>query len=101
MNPNQVKWDNLVPAIHKKYPEMQILAFEEWLRKLDAVCSPSEEEVRAKPALKLLNFYRGLVKSVLSAEVSVEQARKGSATMAGLGPVTSEMLENWLEQWQF
>lgn len=101
MNPNQVKWDILVPAIQKKYPGVQIMAFEDWLRKLEAVRSPSEDEVRAKPALKLLDFYRALVGSVLSAEVSVKQARNGSATMAELGPVTSELLGNWLAQWQF
>ncbi|KAJ5992188.1 NRPS-like enzyme [Penicillium sp. IBT 35674x] len=101
VNPNHVKWDSLVPAIQKKHPEVKILAFEDWLRKLEAVRSPSEDEVRAKPALKLLDFYRALVGSVLSAEVSVKQVRKGSATMAGLGPVTPELLENWLEQWQF
>lgn len=101
MNPNQVKWDSLVPAIQKKYPGVKILAFKDWLRNLEAVRSPSEDEVRAKPALKLLDFYRALTGSVLSAEVSVKQARKGSATMAKLGPVTPELLENWLEQWQF
>ncbi|KAJ5524162.1 NRPS-like enzyme [Penicillium frequentans] len=101
VNPNQVKWDSLVPAIHKKYPGVKILAFKDWLRNLEAVRSPSEDEVRTKPALKLLDFYRALTRSVLSAEVSVKQARKGSATMAGLGPVTPELLENWLEQWQF
>ncbi|KAJ5786433.1 NRPS-like enzyme [Penicillium pulvis] len=101
VNPNQVKWDSLVPAIQNKYPGVKIMAFEDWLRNLEAVRSPSEDEVRAKPALKLLDFYRALAGSVLSAEVSVKQARKGSATMARLGPVTPELLGNWLEQWQF
>jgi hypothetical protein len=96
-----VKWDDLVPAIQQKYPEVRTVSFEDWLRKLEAVRSPSEAEVRAKPALKLLDFYRGLSGSVLSAEVSVAQTQKASATMAKLGPVTADLLMNWLEQWQF
>ncbi|KAJ6110696.1 NRPS-like enzyme [Penicillium sp. IBT 16267x] len=101
VNPNQVKWDGLVSAIQKKYPNVQTVAFQDWLRKLEAMRAPNEDEVRTKPALKLLDFYRGLVGSVLSADISVKQARNGSAAMARLGPVTSELLENWLGQWQF
>ncbi|PYH43451.1 NRPS-like enzyme [Aspergillus saccharolyticus JOP 1030-1] len=101
VNPTTVAWEELVPAIQAKYPEVAAVSFAEWIGELEAVQSPSEEEVRAKPALKLLPFYRGLSGSVLSAEIAVEQTRQGSETMARLGGVTGQLMGNWLDQWGF
>ncbi|RAL10259.1 putative NRPS-like enzyme [Aspergillus homomorphus CBS 101889] len=101
VNPHKTAWEELVPALQEKYPHVQTVAFETWLRELEAVRSPSEEEVRAKPALKLLDFYRGLSGSVLSAEIAVEMTRQGSETMARLGGVTAQLMRNWLDQWAF
>jgi thioester reductase-like protein len=101
VNPKQVKWESMMPVIKTKYDDVQSVALEEWLHELGAVQSPTEAEVRAKPALKLLDFYRGLTGNALSMEVSVERAQKASLTMAKLGPVTADLLANWLEQWKF
>ena len=101
VNPTKTAWADLVPAIQAKYPHVQAVGFDAWLQELEGIPSPSEEEVRAKPALKLLDFYRGLSGSVLSAEIAVERTRQGSETMARLGGVTGELVGNWLEQWGF
>ncbi|RAK78914.1 NRPS-like enzyme [Aspergillus fijiensis CBS 313.89] len=101
VNPTKTAWADLVPAIQAKYPHVQAVGFDAWLQELEGIPSPSEEEVRAKPALKLLDFYRGLSGSVLSAEIAVERTRQGSETMARLGGVTGELMGNWLEQWGF
>ncbi|PYI09236.1 NRPS-like enzyme [Aspergillus sclerotiicarbonarius CBS 121057] len=101
VNPSKTAWSTLVPAIEARYPGIEVIPLDTWLDELEAIKSPSESEVREKPALKLLDFYRGLAGEVLSAEISVERTRGGSQTMAGLGAVTPELMGNWLEQWAF
>lgn len=101
VNPCKSPWATLVPAVQAKYPGMQTVPLDQWLDELEAIKSPSETEVREKPALKLLDFYRGLAGEVLSASISVEQTRGGSKTMEGLGAVTGQLMGNWLGQWDF
>lgn len=101
VNPSKTAWSTLVPAIEARYPGIEVIPLDTWLDELEAIKTPSESEVREKPALKLLDFYRGLAGEVLSAEISVEQTRGGSQTMEGLGAVTPELMGNWLNQWSF
>ncbi|GFN14080.1 putative NRPS-like enzyme [Aspergillus tubingensis] len=101
VNPCKTPWATLVPAIQAKYPGMQAVPLDQWLDELEAIKSPSETEVREKPALKLLDFYRGLTGEMLSASISVEQTRGASKAMEGLGAVTGELMGNWLGQWDF
>ena len=100
-NPNRSKWSSLIPAIQDKYP-VKVVSLEDWLDELEAISDPSEQEVREKPALKMLQFYRGLTSdSTLSAEISVAQAKQASKTMAMLGPVSRAQMSNWIDQWGF
>jgi len=82
---------------------VQSIPLSEWLDELEGIKDPTDQEVREKPALKLLSFYRGLVGNddMLSAEVSVEKAKQASKTMAALGPVSSAQMLNWVHQWNF
>lgn len=81
---------------------MQPVSFTEWCDELASIKNPSDQEVREKPALKLLDFYRGLsTDQAMSAPFETEMTQKASETMAALGPVTSDLMMNWLNQWQF
>lgn len=55
------------------------------------------------PALKLLDFYRGLLpgKGEQSCPAEIQRAMEASATMRNLGPVDGPLMENWLRQWAF
>jgi hypothetical protein len=100
-NPNRSKWSSLIPAVQVKYP-VQVVSLEEWLDELDGIVDPSEQEILEKPALKMLQFYRGLTTdSTLSAEISVAQAKQASKIMAMLGPVSRTQMSNWINQWGF
>ncbi|KAJ5636075.1 NRPS-like enzyme [Penicillium longicatenatum] len=97
-NLNRSKWSSLIPTAQEKYP-VQMVSLEDWLDELEEIKDPSEQEVLGKPALKMLQFYRGLTTdSTLSAEISVTQASK---TMAMLGPVSPAQMSNWINQWGF
>ncbi|KAF7586115.1 hypothetical protein BBP40_009428 [Aspergillus hancockii] len=102
MNPNHTTWSSLIPAIEVKY-NTKTVSFDEWIKELEAIKNPSDQDIRDKPALKLLDFYRGLTSAegMLSADVSVERTKEASDTMRGLGPVTSDLMVNWIEQWGF
>ncbi|PWY68472.1 acetyl-CoA synthetase-like protein [Aspergillus heteromorphus CBS 117.55] len=103
VNPSRTSWASLVPAIQARYP-VQPVPLTEWLADLQAIPDPSDQEVEAKPALKLLGFFRALADNdaaVLSADISVDRAKEGSPTMAALGPVSCAQMSNWLAQWDF
>ena len=102
MNPNHAAWSSLIPAIESKY-STETVPFSEWISDLESIKNPSDQDVREKPALKLLDFYRGLssAEGMLSADVSVERTKEASETMRGLGPISAELMENWIEQWGF
>jgi hypothetical protein len=79
------------------------VSFDEWIKELEGIKNPSDQEIRDKPALKLLDFYRGLTSTegMLSADVSVKRTKEVSEAMRGLGPVTNDLMANWIGQWGF
>lgn len=70
VKPNKAPWASMIPSIQDKYP-VKAVPINEWIQDLENIKNPSEEDVRQKPALKLLDFYRGLAggKIMLSAEI--------------------------------
>ncbi|KAB8258604.1 hypothetical protein BDV32DRAFT_68400 [Aspergillus pseudonomiae] len=102
MNPNHATWSSLIPAIESKY-NTKTVPFSEWIADLESIKNPSDQDVRDKPALKLLDFYRGLSsgEGMLSADISVQRTKEASETMRSLGPISAALMENWIEQWGF
>ncbi|PYI36626.1 NRPS-like enzyme [Aspergillus indologenus CBS 114.80] len=102
VNPSRTTWAALIPAIQERYP-VQPVPLVDWVADLETIQDPSDCDVQEKPALKLLAFFHGLADNadVLSADISVERTRKGSETMASLGPVSPAQMANWLNQWNF
>lgn len=58
-------------------------------------------DIATKPALKLLAFYLGLQGSAMSVALDVSRAKEASASMRALGPVSADMMRNWIVQWGF
>lgn len=97
-NPNPAPWSSLIPAIQGKYA----VEFAAWVAKLESISSPSSADIAEMPALKLLGFYQRLRdEGRMSVPLDVRQAKEASASMRALGPVSAELMRNWLEQWQF
>ncbi|KAJ5811852.1 hypothetical protein N7474_008153 [Penicillium riverlandense] len=101
-NPSRVPWSSLIPIIQKKYA-VEPVELAAWIGKLENIRNPTDTEVRKKPALKLLGFYRALLDktSALSVVLDVRRAQEASATMRSLGPISVHLMLNWLQQWQF
>ncbi|EAU30279.1 conserved hypothetical protein [Aspergillus terreus NIH2624] len=102
MNPSKTAWSSIVPAVEKAYG-IPSVPLEEWISELVSIENPSEEEVQKKPALKLLDFYRGLAagKRMLAVTVDTRKTQEGSATMADLAPIDQRLMGNWIQQWSF
>nr|WEH02129.1 carboxylic acid reductase [Expression vector JGI_C3] len=101
-NPSQIPWASLIPAIQERYP-MSVVSLAEWVEELEHIRNPSPQDLAKRPALKLLSFYQALARNAgaPNAEISVENSKKASRTMASLGPVSLAQMSNWLNQWDF
>lgn len=103
VNPSVTSWHTLLPAIQATYP-VEPIPLSEWIRELEQIDNPTPDEITAKPALKLLDFYRGLADSnggALSVPVEVGKTKEASATMSSLEPISDALMLNWLKQWGF
>ncbi|KAH8432734.1 putative NRPS-like enzyme [Aspergillus melleus] len=102
VNPSKARWASIIPAIQDRY-SVEPVPINDWIKELENIKNPSDEDVRQKPALKLLDFYRGLAggKEMLSAEIGVSRTKEASKTMASLGPIHRVEMANWLNQWDF
>jgi hypothetical protein len=57
-----------------------------------------------KPALKIVDFYRGLSKQGYGSSGSpaeTKRAQAASDTMRNLAPIDTALMENWIRQWNF
>ncbi|KAJ9194745.1 hypothetical protein DTO164E3_7166 [Paecilomyces variotii] len=101
VNPATTTWAALIPAVQKHYP-VKPVEFSDWIQELESIENPSDEDIAAKPALKLLDFYHGLSgDGALSAPLEVGRTKEASATMRSLGPVDEKLMDTWLKQWAF
>ncbi|KAF9894311.1 hypothetical protein FE257_007814 [Aspergillus nanangensis] len=101
-NPEPISWSSLIPEIQSHYA-VQPVEFSAWVAELEKITTPSSADLASKPALKLLDFYRGLQEegSALSVALDVRRAKEASASMRTLGPVSAQLMGNWLRQWGF
>lgn len=99
-NPSVTRWKSLLPAIQDYYP-VQPVELSDWIKDLESISNLSAENIATKPALKLLDFYRGLVEGAgaLSAQIDLTKTKQGSKTMRSLGPVSGVLMANWCRQW--
>lgn len=103
MNSEKPPWSSLIPAIQKQY-QVEPVDYSSWVSELESIRNPTSTDVAEKPALKLLDFYRGLADeshAAGSADLDVQKAKEASATMRSLQPISAPLMANWLQQWRF
>ncbi|KAI2640771.1 hypothetical protein GGS26DRAFT_539733 [Hypomontagnella submonticulosa] len=104
VNPRRTSWAKLLPTVvrylsHEK--EIETVSLEQWVDALRG-SAYSAEDLSQKPAIKLINFFEGLVSwDTPPALLDTENALRVSQTLADLGPVREEWMENWMRQWAF
>ncbi|KAL2206734.1 NRPS-like enzyme [Sarocladium strictum] len=101
-NPTPSKWIRMLPAILEAWgTDLDIVPFAEWVDRLSR-----ETDMEQYPALKILDFYRGLAaeENILESgkiKVQVVRAAEVSSAMADLKPIGREALASWIKQWGF
>lgn len=104
VNPRRTTWSTLLPVIiaHFHNPSLEVVPLTEWVDALDA-SADHIEDLQVNPALKLLDFYRGLASSIESSNPIFDTAEtvNKSKQLASLEAVKPEWMKLWLDQWNF
>ncbi|KAL7278170.1 hypothetical protein ACG7TL_008143 [Trametes sanguinea] len=110
VHPRQVPWHNLIAPIAEELG-VPLVPYPEWLSALENSVSGKDgmadvELMKANPALRLLNFFKGLKMGEEDREplgivyLSTEKATKASETLANLPLLNAESAKAWLAAWK-
>jgi thioester reductase-like protein len=103
VNPNVVEWSSLVPVVQKYWEPATTTAISlpKWIQCLREVDTNDKNELAAKPATKIMDFYADLGRSSTRQIYETNHGLTASSTMAGLKAVSEELMKTWLEHWGF
>ncbi|KAK7743323.1 putative NRPS-like protein biosynthetic cluster [Diatrype stigma] len=102
VNPKRRPWGELLPGVRARLGADTVgaVTMGEWVGELEKVDTQDKEAVMAKPAVKILGYFREMVGGgYLGAEnvvFSTEKARECSRSLAHVGPVRDEWMEKWM-----
>lgn len=103
VNPERTTWKNLLPSIRNQLGDkVQIVSLATWVQNLraSAEASVSESALDKNPAIKLLDFYQGLVDATeVPTRLETRETKKRSATLRELTAVRKEWLAKWVAEW--
>ncbi|EEH09810.1 ochratoxin A non-ribosomal peptide synthetase [Histoplasma capsulatum G186AR] len=105
VNPSPAAWESLIPAIEKHFP-VKIVDPQKWIASLEEITHPTQSDLQDKPALKILDFFRGafigqgegLSKPPV---LDTQRTQEASVTMQQLKPIDHDILNTWMLQWKF
>jgi thioester reductase-like protein len=107
-NPRTTSWTDLLPTIAKtlsayKVSPVVIIPFEDWLKLIQADAESStvdlDEGIKSNPAIKLLDFYEGLLRGGDISEMATDRAQRASSKLRDCGAVRPEWVEKWCRGW--
>jgi len=100
VNPHPTAWSEMLGCV-KEYcgHGAKAIPLSEWVQKLRTFDDTDTAELKAKPALKALNFLTLMVSRGPFAKCDIEVSLQASKTMAALEPVNQAWMRAWLEQW--
>lgn len=102
VNPRSSSWESLIPAIKKHY-KAEVVDIHDWMATLEAFRNPTDGDLQDKPALKIIDFYKGLASNhgTFASVMETVKTQAASQAMCDLGPIDGAIMENWIKQWQF
>ncbi|KAJ5668943.1 NRPS-like protein biosynthetic cluster [Penicillium macrosclerotiorum] len=101
VNPKIVDWETLIPFI-QKYMDVEPVPLQTWINTLESFPNPTEADLRDKPALKILEFFKAVAYSD-EAGPSTEtiKTQAASTTLRHLNAVDGPLMTRWMDQWKF
>lgn len=76
----------------------EVVGYDEWLKALQSLDPNDAKNLQAVPALKLMDFFRGLGQSKESF-MRTENGERDSRTMAGLQSLQKDVIRSWMKHW--
>ena len=103
VNLERTTWRDLLPFIQYQLGDnIQIVPMATWVQKLraSAESSVSEAALAKNPAIKLVDFYQGLVDATKTpTQLETRETEKKSATFRNLKAVKEDWLAKWISAW--
>jgi len=101
VNPKSADWQSLVPAV-TKYFDVEPVPLQQWLQTLDSFVNATEEDLRNKPALKILDFFKAIAMADEPGPwTETTRTQKASKTLRQLKAIDVVLMDNWMNQWNF
>jgi len=89
-------------SAYKESP-VESVPFEDWLKRIQADAQSStfdlDEGVKLNPAIKLIDFYEGLLRGEDISEMATDRAQQASSKLRNCGAVRPEWVEKWCLGW--
>ncbi|KAH8691535.1 hypothetical protein BGW36DRAFT_388500 [Talaromyces proteolyticus] len=102
VNPTAADWKTLIPAV-TKYFDAELVDIQTWIDTLESFTSPTEEDLKDKPALKILDFFRGIAmgEGERGPWTETTKTQAASHTLRTLKAIDTSLMETWMMQWKF
>lgn len=104
VNPNVTTWAALLPDVQAELgPKVTIVPFAEWVKRLRASSAASTvaQDFSVNPALKLLDFYEGLLDPESTPpRLETVKTELESPLLTKVGPVKGNWMKKWIRQWE-
>jgi thioester reductase-like protein len=105
VNPHTTTWGEMLPAVQDFLGGAQAVSLQEWVAELEKVDTNGVDAIAAKPAVKILDFFRSMQDSkYIGAKdimLSTREAEEASPVLGHLGPVRAEWIQRWMRDWGF
>ncbi|KAJ5527212.1 Male sterility NAD-binding [Penicillium frequentans] len=101
VNPRVTEWPSLIPAV-TKYFDVEPVDFPAWIKSLEIFTNPTEDDLKDKPALKILDFFQAFA-AIEEAGPWTEttKTQASSKSLRELKAIDAPLMENWMNQWKF
>ncbi|KAG8166123.1 hypothetical protein KVR01_004675 [Diaporthe batatas] len=107
VNPARRPWAEILPSIKAGIAgggSMEDVSMADWISQLEQTNLHDQEELLSRPAVKILDFFRGVedrrgVTATNGIAFSTEQAKRSSQELCALEPVQDEWLCRWIRDW--
>ncbi|KAI2833232.1 hypothetical protein CBS133816_597 [Aspergillus niger] len=104
VNPCLTRWESLLPVIQKHYAA-EVVESDIWLSEVEKHESLTGGSAETIPTRLLLPLYRQIMELFNQGwtrpSYDTERTNMASETLRNMGPITPEMMERWIQQWNF
>ena len=81
---------------------MEVVDIKTWIQTLESFTSPTESDLRDKPALKILDFFKAISTTDEAGPwTETTKTQAASKTLRKLRAIDAPLMENWMNQWDF